>query len=134
MGLAKYGDYLFVADDGIKCVHTIDLRSKCPATVYPSMMNNKAEKKVFENLSGLTIVGQYLILMDFGPSEKPSPCLHIFDLHRADFRRIHTLSLEDVLTNKTIVNPYRLSLQFEEKQSFYIIGNDELVTCTLQLG
>ena len=47
---------------------------------------------------------------------------------------VKTLSLENVLIEKSKVNPYRLSLKDENEKSFYIIGNDELVTCTLHIG
>ena len=132
-GLARHGKFLFVVDDKMKCVHTIDLLVKSYATVHPSMSNNEEKKKTFENLSGLTIVGQYLILMDFGPSDKPNPCLHVFDLNSPGFPRVDTLPLKNVLMNFN-AKSFRLSLKDNKEQSFFITGNNgELVTCRLQL-
>ena len=127
MGLAQYGNLLFVVDNKSKCVFTIDVLSNEPATIYPSM---HWEEEIFQTPSGIVVVDQYLIVMDCGEYGEPRPCLHVFDLRRRDFPFVCTISLDGVVI-KTNTNPCRLSVKNDEKRSFYIFSDDTVVTCTL---
>lgn len=126
MGLAKYLNFLFIVDGKSKCVYTIDLLSDDNnVVVFPSM---KKEQNIFITPSGLAVVDQYLLVMDCGPRAKPSPYIHVFDLQASEYPLVNSFPLLMKLQN---TNPCCLSVKDEGEKSFYIISDDELVTCYL---